>query len=150
MHHNPAKNVLYQRAPVAEIASRLKLSTERVLELLRSAKQKMYAARLERPTPYVDKTVYVSWNALCISAYLKAASVLGLDDARRFGLLSLDRILAEAWTPENGLKHGIAYSDANASTRDTAGFLDTHPFTPIACLPASAPTPTLRSFPSPP
>jgi uncharacterized protein len=41
MHHNPAKNVLYQRAPVAEIVSRLNLSHERVQELLKSAKQKM-------------------------------------------------------------------------------------------------------------
>src|SRR5215471_9610268 len=80
MHHNPAKNVLYQRAPIEEIATRLKLSTDRVQELLRSAKGKMYAARLKRPAPYIDKTIYVSWNALCISAYLKAASVLQLDD----------------------------------------------------------------------
>src|SRR6266705_1685121 len=83
MHHNPAKNVLYQRAPVEEIAARLKLSTERVSEILRSAKQKMYAARLQRTTPYVDKPVYVSWNALCVSAYLTAASMLHLDEERR-------------------------------------------------------------------
>ncbi len=37
----------------------------------------MYAARLRRPIPYIDKTVYVNWNALCISAYLQAARVLG-------------------------------------------------------------------------
>jgi uncharacterized protein YyaL (SSP411 family) len=41
----------------------------------------MYAARLQRPTPFIDKTVYVSWNALCISAYLQAARVLKLEDA---------------------------------------------------------------------
>jgi uncharacterized protein YyaL (SSP411 family) len=57
MHHNPAKNVLFQRAPVEEIATRLKISAERVRELLQSAKQKMYAARLLRPTPYIDRTV---------------------------------------------------------------------------------------------
>ncbi len=62
----------------------------------------MYAARLLRTTPYVDKTVYVSWNALCVSAYLKAASVLHLDEARRFALRSLDRILAEAWSADGG------------------------------------------------
>jgi len=146
MHHNPTKNVLYQRAPVAEIATRLKISSERVLELLRSAKQKMYAARLKRPTPYVDKTVYVSWNALCVSAYLKAASILGLDDARRFGLRSLDRILAEAWAPETGLKHVIAYSDANAAMRDTTGFLDDYAFTAIACLDAYESTADLSYF----
>src|SRR5713226_4338815 len=100
MHHNPAKNVLYVRAPVEEIARRLSLTSDRVKELLASAKKKMYAARLQRPTPYVDKTVYVGWNSMCISAYLEAAKVLGLDDARRFALRSLDRVVAEAWRPQ--------------------------------------------------
>ena len=100
MHHNPAKNVLYLRASVEEIAERLKKTPQEVQALLDSAKKKMYAARLERPTPFVDKTVYVGWNALCISAYLKAARVLKLDAARRFALRSLDRILSQAMAPE--------------------------------------------------
>jgi uncharacterized protein YyaL (SSP411 family) len=136
MHHNPAKNVLYQRAPIEEIAARVRLSPERVDELLRSAKQKMYAARLKRPTPYIDKTVYVSWNALCVSAYLQAANALGLAEPKRFALRSLDRILAQAWGLEAGLKHVVAYSDANATKRETAGFLDDYAFTAIACLDA--------------
>ena len=53
MHHNPAKNVLYVRAPVEEIARRLSIALGRVGDLLASAKKKMYAARLQRPTPYV-------------------------------------------------------------------------------------------------
>src|SRR5438309_1119753 len=75
MHHNPAKNVLYIRASLEEISKRLNFPLETVCARLESAKQKMYAARLKRPTPYIDKTVYVSWNALCISAYLEAAKV---------------------------------------------------------------------------
>jgi len=136
MHHNPAKNVLYQRAPVEEIAARLKISAERVREILQSAKQKMYAARLLRPTPYIDRTVYVSWNALCVSAYLHAASALDLQEARSFALRSLDRILSEAWRPEAALNHVVAYSDASAAQRDTPGFLDDYAFTAIACLDA--------------
>src|SRR5262249_25606024 len=81
MHHNPEKNVLYLRAGVVEIAARLKKEAEEVQALLESAKKKMYAARLQRPTPFVDKTVYVSWNALCISAYLQAARVLKIEEA---------------------------------------------------------------------
>ncbi len=146
MHHNPAKNVLYQRAPVEEIGARLKLSTERVRQILQSAKQKMYAARLQRTTPYVDKTVYVSWNALCVSAYLKAAIALHLDEARRFALRSMDRILAEAWGPDAGLKHVIAYSDADAARRDTIGFLDDYAFTANACLDAYESTADLSYF----
>jgi uncharacterized protein len=146
MHHNPAKNVLYQRASIEEIATRLKLSNGPVQELLQSAKQKMYAARLKRPTPYVDKTVYVSWNALCISAYLKAARGLGLDDARRFALRSLDRVLSNAWHPEAGLRHVVAYSDSRGDGRASNGFLDDYAFTAIACLDAYEATADLTYF----
>ena len=97
MHHNPAKNVLFVRASLDEIAKRMKLPPDRVRELLETAKQKMYAARLLRPTPFIDKTVYVAWNSLCISAYLEAARVLDLPETRRFALRSLDRMLSEAW-----------------------------------------------------
>ena len=136
MHHNPAKNVLYVRASVEEIARRLAKATELVRDLLASAKKKMYAARLERPTPYVDKTVYVGWNGLCISAYLQAANVLGLEQARHFALRSLDRMLAEAWRPERGLLHVVAYSDPKAEPREVRGMLDDYAFTAIACLDA--------------
>ncbi len=146
MHHYPAKNVLYQRASLEEIANRLKLSPQRLHELLSSTKQKMYAARLQRQTPYIDKTVYVNWNALCISAYLKAATVLRLDDTKRFALKSLDRILAEAWKSDFGLKHVVAYSDANAAKRDNHGFLDDYAFTAIACLDAYESTADLSYF----
>jgi hypothetical protein len=96
----------------------------------------MYAARLQRPAPFVDKTVYVSWNALCISAYLKAARVLKLDGARRFALRSLDRILSQAWHAKSGLQHVIAYSDPQAAKRHVPGVLDDYAFTVVACLDA--------------
>src|SRR5258705_8353312 len=132
MHQNPAKNVLYVRAPVEEITKRLSMPLERVEALLRSAKEKMYMARLKRPTPYVDKTVYTGWNAMCVSAYLQAARALELDAAQHFALRSLDRLLAEGWSPENGLLHVIAYSDPAAQSRQIAGLLDDYAFTAIA------------------
>ena len=146
MHHNPEKNVLYVRAPVEEVARRLNLAPERVVALLDSARQKMYAARLKRPTPYVDKTVYVGWNSLCVSAYLEAAKVLKLEPTRRFALRSLDRILAEAWQPEQGLRHVVAYSDPAAASRDVPGLLDDYAFTAVACLDAYEATADLSYF----
>jgi len=101
MHHNPAKNVLCIKTSPEEIAQRLKIPETRVAALLAAAKKKMYAARLLRPTPYVDKTIYVGWNAMCVSAYLEAAKVLDLPDARHFALRSLDRLLSEGWTARN-------------------------------------------------
>jgi uncharacterized protein YyaL (SSP411 family) len=146
MHHNPAKNVLYVRALLPEIAARMKISVDRVCDLLASAKEKMYAARRQRPTPYVDKTVYVSWNSLFVSAYLEAARVLGLDDARRFALRSLDRILSEGWKPEQGLLHVLAYSDPNAARREVRGLLDDYAATVNACLDAYETTSDLSYF----
>ena len=136
MHHNPAKNVLYVRAAIEEIAKRMGLTVEKAEELLSSAKKKMYAARLQRPTPYVDKTVYTSWNAMFVSAYLEASKVFGLDDARHFALRSLDRILAEAWQHDQGMLHVIAYSDPAAKTRKIAARPRRLRVSGIACLDA--------------
>jgi uncharacterized protein YyaL (SSP411 family) len=154
MHHNPAKNVLYVRAPIEEIASRVNLSDERVKDLLDSAKKRMYAARLERPTPYVDKTVYVGWNSMCVSAYLEAAKVLDLESARHFALRSLDRVLAEAWKPSADagagaratLLHVVAYSDPKAEHRAVRGLLDDYAATALACLDAYEATADLSYF----
>ncbi|MGD0414088.1 MAG: thioredoxin domain-containing protein [Terriglobales bacterium] len=166
MHHNPAKNVLYIRSSVEEIARRLNIPEERARTLLAAAKKKMYAARLLRPTPYVDKTVYAGWNAMCVSAYLEAAKVLDLGEARHFALRSLDRLLSEGWNAEHGMKHVIAYSeafsDARAERREVAGVghgvgpgighgvvpggLDDYAFAVIACLDAYEATADLSYF----
>ncbi len=164
MHHNPAKNVLYVRAPLEEIARRMSLRAERVKDLLASAKKKMYAARLQRPTPYIDKTVYVGWNSMCVSAYLEAAKILGLEEARRFALRSLDRVLAEAWSKRRDgsgsaegssaptrptssrLLHVVAYSDPKAEHREVSGLLEDYAATTLACLDAYEATADLSYF----
>ncbi len=146
MHHNPEKNVLYVRASLEDIGKRQGLTVERTQAILESARQKMYAARLKRPTPYVDKTIYTGWNSFCVSAYLQAARVLKLDGARHFALRSLDRALAEAWQAELGLQHVVAYSDPAAERRLVPGLLDDYAFTAIACLDAYEATADLSYF----
>ena len=136
MHHNPAKNVLWVRALPEEVASRMGVDKDKALDLLATAKTKMYAARLKRPTPFVDKTLYVSWNAMCVSAYLQAAQVLDLENARKFALRSLDRILSSAWDEQRGMTHVIAYADPNAERRYVRGMLDDYAFAALACLDA--------------
>src|ERR1039458_1453647 len=169
MHHNPAKNVLYvsssARTSVEEIARRLNIPQERAGTLLAAAQKKMYAARLLRPTPYVDKTVYAGWNAMCVSAYLEAAKVLDLAEARHFALRSLDRLLshqsdggsnstAAGEGARSTLRHVIAYSEASSNAqsdtrterRDISGVLDDYAFAVIACLDAYETTAGLRYY----
>jgi uncharacterized protein YyaL (SSP411 family) len=148
--------VLHIRTPIRtgleEIARRLNIAEERARALLDAAKKKMYAARLLRPTPYVDKTIYAGWNAMCVSAYLEAAKVLDLVEARHFALRSLDRLLSEGWNAERGMKHVIAYSeafsDARAERREMSvpGVLDDYAFAVIACLDAYEATADLSYF----
>jgi uncharacterized protein YyaL (SSP411 family) len=108
MHHNPAKNVLWIAREPGEIAAQVQLEESAVRATITAAKEKMLAARLPRPTPYIDRTMYVSWNAMFVSAYLDAANVLdGLvaESSRRFALKSLDRMLAEVWSENRGFGH---------------------------------------------
>src|ERR1035437_4558551 len=154
MHHNPAKNVLHIQNSTEQIARRLNTPEARAGALLTAAQKKMYAARLLRPTPYVDKTVYAGWNAMCVSAYLKAAKVLDLAPARHFALRSLDRLLSEGWNAERGMRHVIAYSetlsglssDPRAERREISGVLDDYAFAVIACLDAYEATADLSFF----
>ena len=81
MHHNPAKNVLWVAATFAEPCRRNSARMKRARALLIArAKGKLLAARRKRhPTPAIDTTIYVGWNAMFVSAYLEAARVLGRD-----------------------------------------------------------------------
>jgi len=110
MHHNPAKNVLWIARDSAEIAKQLGLDEATVRLTIARAKGKLLAARLPRPTPFVDTTMYVSWNAMFVSAYFEAARVLGGSlgsNCRIFALKTLDRMLKEVWTESRGFGHRI-------------------------------------------
>ncbi len=121
MHHNPAKNVLHVRTTIQSVARSNGLNLEAAKELLAQAKAKMYAARLQRPTPYVDKTIYTAWNGMCISAYIEAGRVLGMPEALAFGLKSLDRVLAEAWDASTGMAHVVAYGEGGRRGGEVRG-----------------------------
>ena len=108
MHHNTAKNVLH--------VSRERLRQMRPVPILESAQTKdVCGTAANAKTPFIDKTIYTGWNGMCISAYLAAGRGLGVSSATEFALLSLDRLLEQAWQPGNGaLAHVVAYGDGVA------------------------------------
>ena len=77
-----------------------------------------------------------------------------MSEARSFALRSLDRILSEAWNPERGLLHVIAYSEQDSRRRESrdparrqvAGLLDDYAFTALACFEAYESTADLSYF----
>ncbi|AXC15249.1 Thymidylate kinase [Acidisarcina polymorpha] len=134
MHHNPQKNVLHVNFTLDDTARRLKLPVPEVQARIASASKKLYAARLERSAPFLDKTIYTSWNAMAVSAYLQAGRVLHLGSTVAFALKTLDRILAEAWNEESGLAHVISYAGSDKPKERICGVLDDYAFTVEACL----------------
>ena len=110
MHHNPSKNVLWIARDAGEIAKATGLDEAQVRLAIAKAKGKMLQTRMPRPTPFVDKTMYVSWNAMFVSAYFDAAHILSGavgESCGAFALKTLDRMLSEAWSEEQGFAHRI-------------------------------------------
>jgi len=110
MHHNPLKNVLWIARDAADIGEQLGLDETAARLAIAKAKGKMLAARKPRETPFIDKTMYVAWNAMFVSAYLEAARVLGGSlsaNCRAFALKTLDRMLKEIWSQSRGFGHRI-------------------------------------------
>ncbi|PYU81673.1 MAG: thioredoxin domain-containing protein, partial [Acidobacteria bacterium] len=142
MHHDPARNVLWIARDATDIGKRFSLDETTVRLTLAKAKGKMLAARRPRPTPFIDKTMYVSWNAMFVSAYLEAARVLGGSlgaSCRNFALKTLDRMLKEVWSETRGFGHRIGGPALEGS-------LDDQVFSVLALLDAYEATLNPRYF----
>lgn len=121
MHHNPAKNVLWVAREIEDIAESTKTDVDSVMKTLLLAERKLMEARRKRQTPFVDKTMYISWNAMFVSAYLQASGVLQEREhlgCREFALKTMDRMLREAWTEARGFGHRIGGPALDGSLDD--------------------------------
>jgi uncharacterized protein YyaL (SSP411 family) len=156
MHHNPAKNVLFIDQPLEAIAARVDRQPAEVGEILARAQSKMLEARARRPTPFVDTTIYASWNGLMISALLEAYKVLGLEGTRDRALMALDLLLEKAYDPAKGMAHSLVRVEAGVESSSPSplfdfrissfGFLDDQIFVAAALLDAYEVTGARRYF----
>ena len=96
MHHNPGKNVLFISDSIPSLAQRTGQGPDVVAGLLRSAQEKLRAARARRTAPFIDRTRYTNWNAMMASALLRAGSVLDHEWSRSHALRTLERIRTES------------------------------------------------------
>ena len=141
MHHNPAKNVLFVDQPLEAIGARLKLEPEEVNQIISRAKLKMLAARAKRPTPFVDTTIYASWNGMMTSSMLEAYKVLGSEGARDRALMALDLLLEKSYDPSKGMHHRLVNGRSAVE-----GLLDDQVFVIAALLDAYEVTGALSYF----
>ena len=71
------KNILIQRHTIAETAKQFGKGEDEIGSSLAQSRQKLLAIRSQRPRPHLDDKILASWNGLMISAYARAAQVLG-------------------------------------------------------------------------
>jgi len=133
MHHNPAKNVLHVKVKLEDRATGSELDA--LHKLRDAAKAKLLAARAQRPTPFIDRTLYTGWNAMAVTAYFETARVLRLEGVQEFALRTMNRLLDEAWDGDQTLFHVIAYGEGITAEK-IPGTLDDYAFTVHAAIDA--------------
>ncbi|MCK4257617.1 MAG: thioredoxin domain-containing protein [Halanaerobiales bacterium] len=78
---------------------------EEYYEMTRGEREKVKA-------PFIDQTIYTSWNGMAISAFLKAFAVLDAIDCRDIALKGIDFLMENCFNPAEGMYH--YYHDGTA------------------------------------
>ena len=97
MHLHPEKNVLWQRMVPSD--------TDR--PTLEAAKRHLKSARDRRTAPFVDRTAYVSWNAMLAGALLQAGAVLDRSECNDLALGCLEKVWRNGWHEGSGMSRVI-------------------------------------------
>ena len=122
------KNILHVVRRPAELASLTGLPAEQIEQTLHDCRQKLFAARAQRPRPTLDDKVLSAWNGMAIRAFALAASAF---DAPRYAAIAeraADALLATLRDADGRLLR--SWRDASAGTQQAApvapirGFLE--------------------------
>ena len=132
------RSILHRDRSLAQVAASLKLSGEKMHEIVKQSRELLYQARQRRPLPLRDEKVLASWNGLALSAFANAGLVLGdpgaLDQARNTASFMLDNMVAcgrLAHSYQEGVAKGEGFLDDYAFF--IAGLIDLFEVTGEAC-----------------
>lgn len=98
MHHDESKRVLFVSIEAEEISRITGLDVTGVMEVLGRVKEKLRIEREKRERPFVDRSIYTSFNGMLGTAFLKAYRVLGDVEVRDVALRAIERIWTERFT----------------------------------------------------
>lgn len=133
MHHDPSRNVLHRPMTLQQAANGADVDEELAPLMVASIRSKLLEARRQRRTPFIDRTLYTGWNAMCVSAFVLAGRALGMPRLIAFATKTLDRLL-DTTVQDGAVSHVIAYADGSAPDVAVAGVLDDYVALGLACL----------------
>jgi uncharacterized protein YyaL (SSP411 family) len=96
------KNVLSERHPVADTATRFNTSEQDTRARLDAARRRLSDARRSRPRPPRDDKVLVAWNGLMLSALARAAQVFDEPVYRDAAAAAARFLQARLYDPKSG------------------------------------------------
>ncbi|SFB94548.1 hypothetical protein SAMN05444422_103181 [Halobiforma haloterrestris] len=82
---------------VADLAESFDLEESEVRDRLADARERLFAAREERPRPNRDEKVLAGWNGLMIATCAEAAMTLGADEYARMAVDALEFVRERLW-----------------------------------------------------
>jgi uncharacterized protein YyaL (SSP411 family) len=88
------KNILNVKNTIEETAEIFRLAPDRVEEILRRGRQKLFELRETRIKPHRDEKVLTAWNGLMLGTFAEAAAVLNRDDYLQIARQNADFILS--------------------------------------------------------
>ncbi len=119
------KNILNVKNSLSETAEVLKISEEKLKEVLERGREKIFTEREERIEPFRDEKVLTAWNGLMLATFAEASAILDNQDylaiARRNADFILDNLQKDGYLLRSW-KDGQA--KLNAYLEDYANFAD--------------------------
>jgi uncharacterized protein YyaL (SSP411 family) len=116
------KNTLIERLSVAEAAKLFQKSEAEIATLLAEARRKLFDVRAQRPRPHLDDKIITAWNGLMVSAFARAAQVLGDADYLATAQRAVRFLRAELW------KDGALRRSYRAGASDIPGFAEDYAY----------------------
>jgi uncharacterized protein YyaL (SSP411 family) len=107
VEHDPhgeftGRNILFEACSIEDTARNFGKSETEVERILATASARLFEARARRVRPHLDDKILTSWNALMISAFAKAAQVLGEDRYARAAERAIQFLLKHLYQPSDG------------------------------------------------
>ncbi|HEX9641294.1 MAG TPA: thioredoxin domain-containing protein, partial [Candidatus Krumholzibacteria bacterium] len=117
------RNILHTPQSDEAVARDLGVSAGELGQTIADAREELYRARTKRPPPHTDDKILTSWNGLMISAFARAALVLGNEDHARRAERAADFVLRALRSKDGRLLRSFKDGRANH-----AGYLDDYAF----------------------
>jgi uncharacterized protein YyaL (SSP411 family) len=122
-HEFTGRNILFQAHSIKDTAHHFDRPLDQVTAALAQAEATLFEVRAKRPRPHLDDKVLTSWNGLMISAFAKAAVILGVSKYADAARDAADFLLATMRTADGSMLRRFRDGDAAIS-----GMLDDYAF----------------------